>query len=51
MKHLAKNIPPSEATAKALERARDEKARIAVLQMADAMAAGSKKPFKVKHTK
>ena len=53
MKHppkMPKQYEPTESHKKALERAPDEKTRIAANKMADALAAGTKKGLKkVKH--
>ncbi len=47
---MPKHYEPTESHKKALERAPDEKARIAANKMADALAAGTKKAVKkVKH--
>jgi hypothetical protein len=53
MKTPTRKLPaqaePPEALKKALERARDEKARMLAKQTVDSLTAANKKAFKVKH--
>ena len=46
---LPVQVAQPEALKKALERARDERARVIAVKTVDALIATNKKPFKVKH--